>query len=225
MSGIEITSFWQDMADATAVMSLNPNTPAKVAGASRSLREPIADRFDTANLTKDLARRTIRGGAVTLTAQGAKFVLRMGSMAVLARLLTPADFGVIAMVTVITGFVEMFKDAGLSTATVQRATITHAQISTLFWINVALSVGVTATVAGLAPAIAWFYDDPRLTAVTLTLAGTMIFGGLAVQPQALLRRQMQFGRLATIEIASLVAGIGTACAMAVQGFGYWGLSE
>jgi len=211
------------MADASAVIFVGTKTPPQVEGVSRPRREPIDDRFDTTNLTKDLARRTIRGGAVTLTAQGAKFVLRMGSMAVLARLLTPADFGLIAMVTVVTGFIETFKDAGLSTATVQRATITHSQVSTLFWINIALSIGVMAVVAALAPAIAWFYGDPRLTTVTLALSGTMVFGGIAVQPLALLRRQMQFGRLAAIEIAGLVAGIATACVMAVQDFGYWSL--
>ena len=141
----------------------------------------------------------------------------------LARLLTPADFGLIAMIAVVTGFVEMFKDAGLSVATVQRATVTHAQASTLFWINVALSLAVTLVVAALAPAIAWFYDEPKLTAITLALSATIVFGGLAVQHQALLRRRMEFGRLAFIEIASLAAGVVTAVLMAGRGWatGRW----
>ncbi len=85
--------------------------------------EAVADRherfFCTEAVTRDLKRRTVRGGAITISSQAAKFLLRLGSTAVLARLLTPADFGLIAMVTVITGFVEMFKDAGLSMATIQ----------------------------------------------------------------------------------------------------------
>src|SRR5690606_19203223 len=166
--------------------------------------------FDTEHLTKHLRRRTMRGGAITVSSQGVKFALRLGSTAVLARLLTPADFGLIAMVTVVTGFVEMFKDAGLSMATIQRERITHAQVSTLFWINVALSALIMLLIAALAPAIAWFYGEPRLLPITLALSGTMIFGGLAVQHQALLRRQMQFGRLATIEITSMAAGIAAA---------------
>lgn len=187
------------------------------------LRGSFDERFDTSQLTKNLQRRTLRGGAVTLSSQGAKFLLRMGSTAVLARLLTPADFGLIAMITVVSGFVEMFKDAGLSTATVQREKITHAQVSTLFWINVALSIGVMIVVAALAPAIAWFYNEPRLTAITLVLSGTMVFGGLAVQHQALLRRRMEFGRLAAIEITSLLTGVVAAFVMAWNDCGYWSL--
>ena len=130
----------------------------------------------------------------------------MASTVVLARLLTPQDFGLIAMVTAVTGFVVMFKDMGLSMATVQRAEVNHAQISTLFWVNVVLSIGVMLVIAALAPAIAWFYNEPRLTWITLALAGAFIFGGLTVQHQALLRRNMRFGCLALIQISSMMAG-------------------
>lgn len=189
--------------------------------------EAVADRherfFCTEAVTRDLKRRTVRGGAITISSQAAKFLLRLGSTAVLARLLTPADFGLIAMVTVITGFVEMFKDAGLSMATIQRERITHAQVSTLFWINVALSFLIMLVIAAMAPAIAWFYGEPRLLWITIALAGTMIFGGLAVQHQALLRRQMLFGRLAAVEICSMAAGVITAIVLARQGYTYWSL--
>jgi O-antigen/teichoic acid export membrane protein len=202
------------MTDVVAPAARRPAAPWKA---------PAHDQFDTSHLVKDLERRTVIGGAVTLSSQAAKFTLRLGSTAILARLLTPADFGLIAMATVVTGFVELFKDAGLSMATVQREKITHAQVSTLFWINVALSLLLGAIVAALAPALAAFYGEPRLTAVTLVLAGTFLFGGLAVQHQALLRRNMQFGRLAVIELIALAAGIATAVLMAGNGFGYWAL--
>jgi len=94
--------------------------------------------FDSKYLKADLKGRSVRGGAVTMAAQGAKFFLQMGSTVVLARLLTLQDFGLIAMVTAVTGFVVMFKYMGLSMATVQKAEINHSRISTLFWINVAL---------------------------------------------------------------------------------------
>jgi len=181
------------------------------------------DHFATDHLMADLKGRSVRGGAVTLTSQGIKFGLQLGSTMVLARLLTPGDFGLIAMVTAITGFVAMFKDAGLSMATVQRREVTHAQVSTLFWINVALSVGVMLVVAGLAPLVARFYSEPRLVGVTLALAGVMLLGGFTVQHQALLRRQMRFKALAVVEIASMAAGIAVAITMAALGFGYWSL--
>ena len=152
--------------------------------------------FRTDHLRDDLKGRSIRGGSITLAAQVMKSVVQMGSMMILARLLTPFDFGLIAMVMAVTAFANMFKDAGLSMATVQREDITHAQVSTLFWINVGLSVVITLVVAGLAPVLAWFYQEPRLTGITIALAGTFVFGGLTVQHQALLRRQMRFRELA-----------------------------
>jgi len=179
--------------------------------------------FDTEHLKTDLKGRSVRGGAVTMVAQAVKFSLQMCSTVVLARLLTPQDYGLIAMVTIVTGFVMMFKDMGLSMATVQRAEINHAQISTLFWINVILSLGVMLVTAALAPAIAWFYHEPRLTWITLALASAFIFGGLTVQHQALLRRQMRFGALAVVEIVSMLAGIVTAIIAALYEAGYWSL--
>jgi PST family polysaccharide transporter len=179
--------------------------------------------FDISHLNADLKRRTIHGGVFTLSSQAAKFILRIGSTAVLARLLTPMDFGLIAMVTVVTGFVEMFRDAGLSMATIQREDVTHAQVSTLFWINLTLSLVLTGVIAALAPAIASFYSEPALAGITLALACTMVFGGFSVQHQALLKRRMEFGKLAVIELASMTAGIATAVVMAWKGFGYWSL--
>lgn len=181
------------------------------------------DFFDTEYLKADLKGRSVRGGAVTMAAQGARFFLQMGSTIVLARLLTPQDFGLIAMVTAVTGFVMMFKDMGLSMATVQRATIDHRQISTLFWINVILSFCIMLVTAALAPGIAWLYGEPRLTWITLALAGAFIFGGLTVQHQALLRRQMRFGALALVEIISMSVGIAAAIITASYGAGYWSL--
>lgn len=184
---------------------------------------PQNHHFRTDHLLADLKGRSVRGGTVTLTAQAAKLVLYTASTVILARLLTPDDFGLIAMVTAITGFVSMFKDAGLSMATIQRPQINHAQVSTLFWINVGLSVAVMLIAAGLAPVVAWFYGEPRLVGITLALAGTFLFGGLTVQHQALLRRQMRFRQLAIIEILSLTGGIVVAVVMALYGCRYWSL--
>lgn len=179
--------------------------------------------FRTDHLMADLKGRSVRGGAVTLTAQAVKFVLQTGSTMVLARLLTPADFGLIAMVSAFTGFVGLFKDLGLSMATIQRPEITHAQVSTLFWINVALSALLALIAAALAPAVAWFYGEPQLTWITIAIAGTFIFGGLSAQHTALLRRQMRFKALASIEIASLAAGVAVAITLALLTRNYWAL--
>ena len=205
----------------------DPNTTAIEMNGPRQELDALAleqDKFfQTDHLKADLKGRSVRGGAITMTGQAARFVLSMGSTAVLARLLTPQDYGLLAMVTAITGFVAMFKDMGLSMATVQKAEINNDQISTLFWINVLLSLGVMFVITALAPAIAWFYGEPRLTLITLALAGAFIFGGLTVQHQALLRRNMRFGSLALIQIISMSVGILTAVIAAFYGAGYWSL--
>lgn len=179
--------------------------------------------FQTKDLSKDLKRRTARGAAATGLGQGAKFLLRFGSTAIFARMLTPEDYGLVAMTTVVTGFAGMFKDAGLTSATVQRQDITHEQVSTLFWINAALGCLIAIVLAAASPGVAAFYGDPRLTGITCALAVTFVFGGFTVQHQALLRRRMRFKALAVLEIASLIAGVAVGLIMALLGMGYWSL--
>lgn len=190
---------------------------------NESLERKYNHYFNTAHLKANLKQRSVRGGAVTIAAQGSKFFLKLGSTAILARLLTPEDYGLIGMATVVVSFVEYFKDLGLSAATIQRAEINHQQVSVLFWINFGISCLVTLVIALLAPAIANFYHEPRLREITLGLAINFIFGGLTVQHQALLRRQMQFTSLAKIEVVSIAIGIITAIIAAYYGLNYWAL--
>ena len=183
-----------------------------------------ADRhFRTDHLKADLGARTARGGAVMVGAQAVRFVITMGSTMVLARLLTPEDYGLVGMVVVVTGFVAFFKHMGLSVATIQREEISPEQVSTLFWINVGVSFALTCATAALAPAVAWFYGRPQLVWVTLAFAAGFTFSGLGVQHEALLKRQMRFAALATIEITSMLAGIAVAVMAARAGAGYWAL--
>jgi PST family polysaccharide transporter len=195
-------------------------TPVNSSSASEARNER---HFSTDHLTEDLKGRSVRGGVMTFAAQVIKFILAMGSTMVLARLLKPEDFGLVAMVFAVTSFVGLFKDAGLSMATVQRPDINHDQISTLFWINISISLLLMVATAALAPAIVWFYDESRLLWITLVSAGTFIFGGLTVQHQALLRRQMRFTVLAVIQIVSMTAGIIAAITIALLTNSYWAL--
>lgn len=179
--------------------------------------------FRTDHLKSDLRGRSIRGGAVTVMAQVCGFLLQMGSTIVLARLLTPQDYGLVGMVTAVTGFIALFKDLGLSMATVQRAEINHSQVSTLFWVNIALSLFLTVVTAALAPTIAWFYSEPRLIWITLVLASGYIFSGLGVQHAALLNRQMRYRALVITDMIALVVSIAVAIVSAWFGASYWAL--
>lgn len=179
--------------------------------------------FESDHLLPDLSRRSARGGVLTLAAQAVKFLLQMGSTVVLARLLSPADFGLFAMVTAVTGFVFLFKDAGLSLATIQQNRITHEQVSMLFWVNVSISILLMIVTSAMAPLIAWFYDDQRLIWMTLVISGSFILGGFSVQHQALLRRQMAFRRLALIDIVAMLCGVVAAIVIGLATRSYWAL--
>ena len=179
--------------------------------------------FKTERLKAGLGARTARGGAVTFASQGFKFFAGFAATMVLGRLLRPADYGTIGMVAVVTGFVSMFKDLGLSAATVQRDEITSTEVSTLFWVNVALSVGVALVTVALAPAVAWFYGAPQLRSVTAVYAFGFLFGGLTVQHEALLYRQMRFVAQASCDIVALIITITVTITFAWRGAGYWAL--
>jgi len=172
---------------------------------------------------KDLKEKTIRGGLARLCAQGANFILRLGSLMVLARLLGPKDFGLVGMVTAFTGVLMLFRDFGLSAAAIQRSNVTDEQLSTLFWINVAVGLLLGLLAAAGAPAVAAFYHEPRLLMVTVVLAAGFLFNAAGVQHSALLQRQMRFTALAVINTVSLIVGTAIAIAGARAGYGYWAL--
>jgi PST family polysaccharide transporter len=198
-----------------------PETPT--ANPQRSASDDPDRHFRTDHLKDDLGRRSARAGAVTLSTQLFKFILGTASAIVLARLLTPKDFGLIAMVAILVNFVAMFQYMGLSTATIQWAELNHQQVSTLFWINVGLSTVIMLMMAALSPAVAWFYQEPRLVWITIGYSISVFFSGLEIQHEALLSRQMRFGVLAIIDVASLVIGLGAAMLSAWYGAGYWAL--
>jgi O-antigen/teichoic acid export membrane protein len=188
-----------------------------------SAPEKTLDALSTEHLKADLKGRSVRGGVLTLASQGSQFVLSTAFTVVLARLLTPADFGLVAMVTAITALGQAFADLGLSEATIQQPDLTHDQVSALFWINLAIGVGLNVITIGLAPVLARFYREPRLFAITLVLSVVFTIGGLRVQPDALLKRQMRFKALAIRDVVGNALGVLVSIIMAVSGAGYWAI--
>jgi O-antigen/teichoic acid export membrane protein len=170
-----------------------------------------------------LNRKAFRGGAAVMGAEIISSFLRIGAMIILARLLLPEDFGLLAMVTALTMFTERFMDMGLSDATVQSKEINHDQVSNLFWINLAICVGIALTLSLFSKAIAWFYDEPRLIVISLFIASTFVFSGLVIQHQAVLRRQLRFAQLSLIQLCSVSLSLLLAIILAYYGFGYWAL--
>ncbi|MEJ7650100.1 MAG: lipopolysaccharide biosynthesis protein [Nakamurella sp.] len=164
-----------------------------------------------------------RGAAVTLAAQGVRLVLQVGSLVVLARLLTPAQFGLVAMVTAITGIAEILRDFGLSSAAIQAKNISHAERSNLFWVNVGIGTVAAAAAAALSGPIGAWYGQPEIPAIVLVLAPLMIVSGATTQFRADLSRSMRFTALARTDITAQVASIAVAIVAAALGAGYWSI--
>src|SRR5690606_14212667 len=152
-----------------AVEGFPPPTPAPFGSSRTPAHETRNDmsqaggqdhHLRTDHLHGDLNRRAIRGGAVTLASQGIKVAVQFLTIVVLARLLAPEDFGRFAMVAAFLVVFELFKDLGLSTATVQRGSLSGGQVSTLFWLNAGLGIVMAAAFAALAPVLPRLYGEP-----------------------------------------------------------------
>ncbi len=179
--------------------------------------------FRTDHLKDDLRRRSLRGGSITIVSQVVKALLGLGSTVILARLLTPADFGLVAKIYILVGIAEIAKDLGLSVASVQREKLTHRLASNLFWINLAVSFTVGLAFVASAPGVAAAYGDPRLVEVLAVFGGMYVLGGIAGQHQALLQRGMRFTAIAVLEVSARAVGVAAAILAAWRGFGYWAL--
>src|SRR3954470_18591675 len=177
----------------------------------------------TDHLTHDLGRRSRRGGVVLLGAQGVRVLGQMATLVVLARLLPPSAFGLLAMVAAIGAVLDLVKEFGLSAATIQKQDITHAQVSSLFWINSGVGAALGVGLFLAAPLLARFYGQPELDGVARWMALGFVLSGLTVQHWALLRRQMRFGAIAGMEMTADLVGFAAAIVLAVEGAGYWAL--
>jgi PST family polysaccharide transporter len=156
---------------------------------------------------KDLKEKVVRGGLAKMGTQLVNLSLRLGSLAILARLLEPKDF----------------EDAGLSMATIQRHNVDQKQLSTLFWINVMVGATLALMLILSSPFIAEFYKEPRLQLLSVIISIEFLFIGISAQHSALLQRQMSFSKIALIDIISQMSGVAVAINMAVNGWGYWSL--
>jgi len=164
-----------------------------------------------------------RGAAVTLASQSLRIVLQLASIAVLARLLTPRDYGLVAMVVAVVGVGEIFRDLGLSTAAVQSPSFSKAQRDNLFWASTALGLALLLVVLLSGHLIAAFYGHRELVGISRALSLIFLLNGAATQYRAGLNRRLQFGRLAIVDITAQVLGLACGLILAVNGSGYWAL--
>ena len=165
-----------------------------------------------------------RGTVVAFGGQITRMVLQIGGTAIMSRLLTPADFGLVAMAATVTAFVGIFTDMGLSGATIQKAKVSQDSVSTLFWLNLAVGIVLMGATVLLSPLAATFYGDARIGSLVIWLGLAMPLGAAQAQHSALLSRSMRWVPLQAIAVISQLAGmIAGIVAVLVFDLGYMAL--
>lgn len=170
-----------------------------------------------------IAGDAARGAATTLGGQWIRFVVQLATIAVLARILAPGDFGVLSMVMAIAGIATLLGDFGLSMASIQSQSLTAGQRSNLFWINLGSGVVLSALVYALAVPIAGFYGRPELVEVCQALSLVFLLNAAAAQFKAEVSRSLRFRWLAGADVIAQVVASGAAIVAALAGWSYFAL--
>lgn len=171
----------------------------------------------------DLGRRVVRGAGFQFLGIGLRTVITIGSVAVLARLLTPADFGYVAMATVVTEFAALFANFGLNAMLVQRRRITRLQADTVFWASAGIGLSLAALVWVLSWASRLWFADALVGDLLRWLALVFVLGGLNVVPGVILSRLLLFKLEFWVNISTVVIRTGAAIGAAWWGLGVWSL--
>lgn len=187
-------------------------------------RSRASQDLEVEHLLPDLGRRAANGGVIAVAAQALKMVLQLATTAIMARLLAPEDFGLVAMAATVTVLGNLFTDLGLSAATVQRKEIDHGTVSALFYVNMALGLAVMAIAMAAAPIAAWGFGDERISWIVIGLALQIPLTAAAAQHSALLQRGMRWVAIQWTVVAGQFAGATIGILLAWQtGIGYWAL--
>ncbi len=155
-----------------------------------------------------------RGGT-----QGIQFIVQI----VLARLLRPADYGIIALVVIFTSIAGVFVQSGLNTALIQKKDADEADFSSVFYLSLALACTIYMVLFFAAPFIADFYEEPQITSVFRVLSITLIFGVFSSIQNAVISRSLQFKKLFFSSTGAILVSGSVGIYMAYTGFGVWAL--
>jgi PST family polysaccharide transporter len=173
--------------------------------------------------TPPLGVRAARGAAALAVGSALGQAIALATSLVLARLLSPGDFGLVAMANLLLAFVGPLHDSGLATAFVARGTQAREYAATLAWGTTASGVLAALLIAATAPLVALAFGEPALEDVTRALAVTFAFRGVAAAPLAVLTRELAFHRRAVTTLAGAVVESITSIACAYHGAGAWAL--
>jgi PST family polysaccharide transporter len=155
--------------------------------------------------------------------QLARIGSQIASVTLLARLLSPSDYGVLAIAAIFTNFAMLFRDFGTGSALIQRETLTEGLKASVFWLNMALGGLICLTLMAASPAVAHFYDAPTLVPVLCLMALSFPVACSSIVHQSLLERASQFKRIAAVESVAVVLALLAAVGAALAGWGVYAL--
>jgi PST family polysaccharide transporter len=170
-----------------------------------------------------LAKASITGIKWSALTQLVAQVAQYGSFVLLARLLTPQDFGLVACATLVVNFVAMLNELGLGAALIQRADLRPGHLNACFWSNVAAGLTLAVLVGGSASWVAGFFHSPATGPLLLALALGFPLMALAVVPKTLMEKELRFKELGLIDAGAAIANAVVAVGMAATGWGAWSL--
>jgi len=170
-----------------------------------------------------ILRLAVRGAGATMVAQVSGLAIRFAAVVVLARLLTPADFGLVAMVTSFSLLLLNFGSNGFTEAILQRDRIGHSLASNLFWINIGAGLLLAIGFAAAGSLLAWFYSNPLVAPIAVGISLTILITSCSVLHLALLARAMHYSQLSANNVVAQVAWVAISVLLAWAGLGYWAL--
>ena len=170
-----------------------------------------------------LTRSVVRGATWTGIAQISSQGFRLISTIILARLLVPENFGVVAIAMIFTSLVSQTVDLGFNQAIVQRKEVTPSHLSTTFWVSWAIGISFCVATVAASPFIATFFSEDSVGPVLTVLSISFVITPLGSVHGALLRRRLEFFRFSIAEISGAVAYLIGAVSLAFAGFGVWSL--
>jgi O-antigen/teichoic acid export membrane protein len=170
-----------------------------------------------------LRRVAVRGAGVTALSQSLGFAIQLIATVILARLLTPADFGLVAIVTAFSLLLMNVGFNGFTEAVVQREQIDHGLASNLFWINVGVGSVLAISFAAAASLLARFYGDPRVGPVAVAMSATIFLSSASVMHLALLKRAMRFSRVSANDVVARATSVIVSIVLGWAAWGYWAL--
>lgn len=158
--------------------------------------------------------RVVSGVKWTFASTMGKRVMALGANVILARLLAPEDFGLVAMAGIVLGFVDLFRDLGTGSALVRAKEVNPVLQSSVFWLNLLFGVTMTLSMMALSPVIAALYREPRVQPVLMVMSVSFLLSSMAIVQAGVMNRKMRFQALAKIELSasalSYTVGIGAA---------------